>query len=302
MTYGVGDPCLDQNMRYHCPIFGIFNFNKPRQKPFKRHVWYYDRGDYNQLRLLAAATDWDLLSDEDVNVHAKNITDKILEISKKCVPNKIVTIKPNEPPWMDGNIKRQIRKRKRAYKKAKRTNRQHHWDRFRQIRNETITLIRKTQKESTNKLAEKLKSENRSSKGWWNCLKKIISPPRKSSIPPLQDGDFIFTDNVDKANFLNNFFQQQTVVDDLNLEPDVLPVPVCTLSNVNILPDEVHDILMSLPLGKAVGPDEVNNRILCELASELALPLCNLFNHSLRISEVPTKLTSVLSSNLAILP
>ena len=64
-------------------------------------------------------------------------------------------MRPNEPPWIIGNVKRQFRRRQRAYKKAKHTNIQDHWDRFRKIRNETINLIRNTQKEFNNKLAEK---------------------------------------------------------------------------------------------------------------------------------------------------
>ena len=41
--------------------------------------------------------------------------------------------------------------------------------------------------------------------------------------------------------------------------------------------NEDKDIL----LGKSSGPDEINNRILKELSSELASPLCSLFNSSL---------------------
>ena len=33
---GVGDPFLQQELRYHCPVFGVFNFSKPKIKCFKR--------------------------------------------------------------------------------------------------------------------------------------------------------------------------------------------------------------------------------------------------------------------------
>ena len=42
--------------------------------------------------------------------------------------------------------------------------------------------------------------------------------------------------------------------------------------------DEVKAILRTLPVGKAVGPDGISNRILRELASELSTPLATLFN------------------------
>ena len=35
---GVGDPFLHQDIRYHCPVFGIFNFRKPKCLSFKRRI------------------------------------------------------------------------------------------------------------------------------------------------------------------------------------------------------------------------------------------------------------------------
>ena len=36
---GVGDPFLHQDIRYHCPVVGVFNFSKPKIKCFKCRVW-----------------------------------------------------------------------------------------------------------------------------------------------------------------------------------------------------------------------------------------------------------------------
>ena len=142
MVYsGVGDPFLNQEIRFHCPVFGILNFTKPKFKSYTRHTWSYDRGDYNLLREKAADTNWNILSDPDINIHTRNITDHIISISKACIPNRLTRIKLDEPLWMNTNIKRYIRKRKRAYKQAKRTNIPSHWRKFRAIRNKVITMI-----------------------------------------------------------------------------------------------------------------------------------------------------------------
>ena len=58
-----------------------------------------------------------------------------------------------------------------------------------------------------------IKSENFSSKDWWPILKSFISPSN-SSIPTLEKDGFIFTDETDKANVLNDFFRDQTILDD----------------------------------------------------------------------------------------
>ena len=46
---GVRDPFLSQITRFHCPVFGILKFTKPKRKAFTRHVWIYDQGNYNLL-------------------------------------------------------------------------------------------------------------------------------------------------------------------------------------------------------------------------------------------------------------
>ena len=50
--------------------------------------------------------------------------------------------------------------------------------------------------------------------------------------------------------------------------------------------EEVKAILRTLPLGKAVGPDGISNRILRELANELSTPLASLFNQSVHHGDV----------------
>ena len=43
----VSDPFSNQEIRYHCPIYGIFKFSKPKFVSFTRHIWHYDRGNYD---------------------------------------------------------------------------------------------------------------------------------------------------------------------------------------------------------------------------------------------------------------
>ena len=54
---GVGDPFLNQELRFHCPVYGILNFSKPKSKSYLCQTWSYDQGDYNLLRQKASSTD-----------------------------------------------------------------------------------------------------------------------------------------------------------------------------------------------------------------------------------------------------
>ena len=123
---GVGEPFL-QNVRFYCPIYEIFNFSKPKKKSYMRHIWMYDRADFDLLRQKAADFDWASLRSDDISIYANNITEKIFSLSKECIPNKQVRIRPSEPVWMTSIIRHLIRKRKRAFRKAKLTDTPANW-------------------------------------------------------------------------------------------------------------------------------------------------------------------------------
>ena len=89
---GVGDPFLNQDLWYHCPIYGIFKFSKPKFKTFSRHVWYYERGNFNFLRDKASLFDWESQRDSDINVYADNINTAINFIANECIPNKHIRL------------------------------------------------------------------------------------------------------------------------------------------------------------------------------------------------------------------
>ena len=142
----VGDPFLNQKLRYHCPVYGILKFSKPKFKTFLRHVWYYDRGNFDILRDKASTLDWESLQDNDINVYADNINTAINYIASEYIPNKQIKVKPSDTPWLTSFLKRHIRKSKRAFRKAKRTKLEPHWKSFRKLRNKVTTLIRDSKK------------------------------------------------------------------------------------------------------------------------------------------------------------
>ena len=288
---GVGDPFLTQQVRYHCPIYGIFKFSKPKKLSFKRHVWYYERGDYDLLRNKASEINWDTLQNEDIDLYANNIHNAVIEIASECIPNKEIKVKATDPPWITSSLKRHIRKRKRAYKRAKRSGSEREWRNFKHIRNTVVHMIREAKQSFHDKLANKLSSGTLTSKDWWSTLKYFIRPESKSTIPPIEHNDNIYTDEHDKANILNNYFQSQTILDDTNaILPDLPLIHLQSeLTRIVLTPLEVKSILQSLPIGKASGPNGLGNRILRELASEVSVPYCCLFNQSLRTGTVPIK-------------
>ena len=108
----------------------------------------------------------------------------------------------------------------------------------------------------------------------------------KESVPSLCNNDTLFTDDFDKANLLNNYFCNQAVLNVDNVQTPVLSaVHESTLSSFTLCPLEVKHILETL--GKAIGPNKINNRVKRELLTDWSIPLCSLFSHSLRECSVP---------------
>ena len=123
-------------------------------------------------------------------------------------------------------------------------------------------------------------------------LKTVISPNRSNSLPSLDNGGQIITDDIDKANALNDYFRDQTLINDTDVEvPDVIPYNVAQeLRSLILTPAKIEVILKSLPIGKAAGPHGISNRILRELATQLSYPFCSLFNQSLQTGTFPDSL------------
>ena len=183
---GVGDPFLHQDIRYHCPVFGIFNFRKPKSLSFKRRICKYDDGNYEILRQKASATNCNDFANNDINTYCENLIEHLQSITEMCIPNKVITIRPSDPPWITTLIKIHIRKLKRAYKRAKQTNLPIHWTKFSNLRNRVTQLIRESKQSFNDSMATKLKSDSLSPKQWWILLKYFIAPNSKSSIPLLK--------------------------------------------------------------------------------------------------------------------
>ena len=156
---------------------------------------------------MAANYNWESLCDNDVDIYSSNIISAITDISKICIPNRQVLIRDHEPPWFDNNIRLYIRRRKRAYRKARGSNSEQRWNKFRTLRNETTNLIKSAKHKYNVSLADKLKTQNNSSKSWWSCLKSFIRYTSSQAVPPLKSGTNVIDDTKSKADLLNNYFR-----------------------------------------------------------------------------------------------
>lgn len=260
------------------------------QKTFKRHIWLYDKGDYVKYRRILSETDWDqILALNDVNESADKLSDLIINAAKESIPNKTVTIRPSEPLWINGYIKRQIRQRKRLFKDAKRKNTDRSWQKFKRKRNEVISIIREAKKQYKDKLADDLYANNTNSKKWYKLTNQLFTTKSNHQpIPLLEIDNTIVESDAEKAEVLNSFFAQNSTIDDSNATlPEFEAPDYNTLDQILITDDDVKEAIKLLNPNKAPGPDLISPKLLKEGAQQLIPPLRKLFNISLAMKEFP---------------
>ena len=66
----------------------------------EREVWDYRRADWTGLKEALGAFDWKPLMEESVDTHAKNLTERILEISQQFIPRRKIKHRKMSHPWL----------------------------------------------------------------------------------------------------------------------------------------------------------------------------------------------------------
>ena len=178
---GVCEPFLDVNIRYHRPIIALLNVTKPKNSTTRRKIWLYDRGDFKSFRNKIKNAQWENILDTNATMEeiTELMTDKILEKASESIPNRVITVRNNDLPWLTNNIKKLMRKRNRLRRKAKNLNSQHFWNKFKIIRNKVVNLLREAKTKYHNDLCHKIKSHKFATKDWWKLVKQISNISNK---------------------------------------------------------------------------------------------------------------------------
>ena len=259
---------------------------------YYREVWIYKNADYPTLNNLIRDFDWNSVINDTLSVDeaCDSFTTIFLSFCKTCIPLKKVLIRPNDKPWFNSELRQNIRRRDRLRRKALKSNNPTDRERYKHQRNHVNNLKKYARENYMNTLDDLITNTNTGSKAFWQIMGRFMDKNTKSfTIPPLNiSGDnFAYTD-LEKANALNDYFCSISTIDDTNIRlPAFQKRTNSTLSHITILESEVVDILRTLKINKAVGPDCISHRMLKYTCETIAVPLCKLFNLSLQSHTYP---------------
>ncbi|KAI8513803.1 hypothetical protein Bbelb_081270 [Branchiostoma belcheri] len=193
-------------------------------------------------------------------------------------PTKTVKIHSTDRAWITPAIKRLIRKRQEAFN-------QQNDEAWKRLRNKVIHSIKLAKKAHYGNKVQGLKQENPSK--WYKELKavcNIAKPPSPIHVPDVDPANQkAVADGINKH--LSSVSQQSPPICARDL-PAYLPAPS---PPPQIQPWEMYKELSSISVRKAGGPDGIAPRIAKMFACELAGPLTDIFNVSLREGVVPTQ-------------
>ena len=247
----------------------------------------YKKADFAKMRATVGAIDWvSELSLRDASNSWNYLKETVSSTTEACIPKK-KRRNNTKPLWMDRNAMRVIRKKRRLWKQYCSTSDYESYLAYKQVQNFTKSVIRKAKKDFEKKLAANAKKNPKAFYRYINSTCKT-----QSKVGPLKDSaGNIQTDDSTQAEILNDKFVTCFTREDLS----VLPTPEqkfdsslnIPLSNITVEVETVSKKIEALNPDKACGPDNIRARTLCELASELALPITIIFNKCLAERAVP---------------
>ncbi|CAC5365293.1 unnamed protein product [Mytilus coruscus] len=244
------------------------NFSTTREKAYSKTVYYdFDSGDYASATRHLQDIDWNshFQNYNDINELYHILNSKVYHVMDKYIPKKVVLVRPRDKPWISADIKRKIRKRNRAHKKATPRNLESDWIKYRQLRNEVVDAVRQAKRQYLiqlhNSLVDKLVPPGK----WWQIAKNTTT-----SSPIKLNGE-ILVHSIEKATAFNEVF---CFVSTFDTEPDLPQVPQLTsreLSDILVSEQYVIDHFQILNIDKLAGPDKLPPKFLTAIFPSLVI-------------------------------
>ena len=202
-----------------------------------------------------------------------------MSIMERCIPSKVLPPWWRNLPWINKNLVQSMRKCDNLYRRSKRSGNPIDLEKFKRLRNRTVSRIRQAKENYFNQL-----NPFNSKLQFWKTVKCLNQ--QSIIIPTLTHNGSSYHTDKEKADILNNYFTSC-------FNQHVTPVPAVSITAGECPPDilctveEVGCLVLSLDISKANGPDAVSVRMLKKTAHAIAPSVTALFNLSIQTGHIP---------------
>ena len=245
----------------------------------------WKKADFDGLKQALSDIDWEAkFESEGCEASWNAVKSTLDDLQSRYVPLKTRRIS-NRPVWMNQNLLRSIRKKRRMWKAYTATDDYQDYLAYKDFEKQVKKSVKQAKRKYERNLAKQAK---KNPKEFYAYLKTKTS--NKESVGPLKpDGGDVVTDDAVMAGMLNEFFS--SVFTDENL--DEVPTPETVyrgdspLHDVDITPEKVAKKIHAMRSKAAPGPDKLSPRLLKSVVDQISAPLSTIFKKSIDEGVVP---------------
>ena len=186
-------------------------------------------------------------------------------------------------PWINGTLKRLIRKKNRAFYSAKTDGSHRNWCRYRQLRKQVQKELRKAEQHFLGTTVFDSLTSN--PKKFWSFIKQKRRDT--NGISALYSKGKLADTAREKAEVLSDQYQSVFTKEDLINIPHMGQRQIPTISDLIISTEGIMKLLKNLDVNKASGPDGISPKFLKLCAAQVAPILQVIFTQSLRTGTLP---------------
>ena len=273
----------------HLSLSCTLIFAKPRSRPIKRKVWFYQKADFDALNdaLEDSLPPESVLSGGNVNSTWSLFKRAFIDTVNRFVPSKFVSYREKLPPWLTSEVRRILSKRDRARRLAKHTDVASDWSKFRYLRNLAVSAVRDAKRHFFNSIT----CSGDYNRTFWKGYHSLsTSAPNLPST--LADSSTFASSSLEKAIMFNNFFASCFSPPPSALLPSS-PL-LCQSSSSAILSSfecddsDVLEAIAHLKRHTSTGHDEISAAMLKGCSVSISSRLACIFNTSFSTSQVPS--------------
>jgi len=245
----------------------------------------YCKADYEGMRSELNSVRWEekmgKLQTEDAWSFLRQLIDSLVQT---YVPvRKVRKAGKKKPMWMTHNAVKMVKKKHKIFRKFKTGDH----PACKQASKVASCAVRKARRNFENKLAENIKSDNKS----FYAYVRSMSRSRVGPGPLVDENGDVVASAQEMSDRFNGFFASVFTKENEDRIPEVeqcyTGLESEALQDLKITEDMIRGRLSKMRADKAAGDDGISSRLLRELQNELAAPLCILFNKSLQEGTIP---------------
>ena len=237
--------------------------------------------DTTGLKMFFRQTNWRTLLSGDLDSAWENFKARMAEAISKFVPSSS-TSKAGRPRWLNREIIRLIRKKKRAWKNVKLLESAAARAQYEELERD----LKKKIQSAKRRMERELANVEDNGKKFSNYVKSKTKT--RTGIGPLKgaNGELLLND-LDMAQELNRFFSSTFTSEDLTTVPVLEKETRAELATLVVTRAKIRDRIRALKEDSAAGPDGIQPRLLKTAENELLEPLEIIFKRSLETGTVP---------------